>query len=162
MLVAYFLAYGYFGLLKILLEWMIGNLLDFSPLLAGTLAGVAPQIAGVPGAPLVGLANATAPLTAMAAATPVAATEVAAMEPVAGVSAVVSQSQLVSVTASHQGAGSLGFAGTAEHGTGVQAGGLATIGGAEFGDGAQVPMLPATWHPQPTAAADSGLVQLIR
>ncbi|KZS59649.1 hypothetical protein [Mycobacterium ostraviense] len=96
----------------------------------------------------------------MAAATPVAATEVAAVEPVAGVSAVVSQSQLVSATASHLGAGSLGFAGTAE-GAGVQAGGLATVRGAEFGDGAQVPMLPATWHPQPAAAADSGLVQLI-
>ncbi|OOK68047.1 pPE family protein [Mycobacterium kansasii] len=94
----------------------------------------------------------------MAGVTPVAATEVAALEPVAGVSAVVSQSQLVSVTASHQGAGSLGFAGTAEQGAGVQAGGLATVRGAEF-DGAQVPMLPATWHPELVGtAADSGLV----
>ncbi|MGV7377639.1 PPW family C-terminal domain-containing PPE protein, partial [Mycobacterium kansasii] len=81
----------------------------------------------------------------MAAATPVAATEIAAVEPVAGVSPVLSQSQLVSVTPSHQGAGTPGFAGTAEQGTGVHASGLATIRGAEFGDGAQTPMLPATW-----------------
>ncbi|MFV1499028.1 hypothetical protein [Mycobacterium kansasii] len=159
LLIAYFLAYGYFGVLKILLEWVIGNLFGFSPLLAGMLAGgVAPQMAGVSGVPLVGLTTATAPLAAMAGVTPVAATEVAALEPVAGVSAVVSQSQLVSVTASHQGAGSLGFAGTAEQGAGVQAGGLATVRGAEF-DGAQVPMLPATWHPELVGtAADSGLV----
>ncbi|EUA10681.1 PPE family protein [Mycobacterium kansasii 732] len=150
LLVAYFLAYGYFGVVEILLEWVIGNVLGVSPLLAGMLAGgVAPQMAGVPG---VGLATATAPLTAMAAATPVAAAEVAAVEPVAGISAVVPQSQLVSVTAGHQGAGPLGFAGTAEQGAGVQAGGLATVRGAEFGDGAQLPMLPATWHPQPAAA----------
>ncbi|ORC00515.1 hypothetical protein B1T48_03245 [Mycobacterium persicum] len=150
LLVAYFLAYGYFGLVKILLEWVIGNLLGFSPLLTAMLAGgVVPQIAGVPGAPLATLATASAPLTAMAAATPVAATEIAAVEPVAGVSPVLSQSQLVSVTPSHQGAGTPGFAGTAEQGTGVHASGLATIRGAEFGDGARTPMLPATWIPQP-------------
>ncbi|OOK71948.1 putative membrane protein [Mycobacterium kansasii] len=41
-------------MLKILLEWVIGNLFGFSPLLAGMLAGgVAPQMAGVSGVPLV-------------------------------------------------------------------------------------------------------------
>ncbi|VBA55549.1 hypothetical protein LAUMK191_03386 [Mycobacterium attenuatum] len=147
LLVGYALAYGYFGILKIVLEWVVGNLLGSSPLLAAMLVGgIAPQMTAVPGVSLVPV---TAPLTTVAAAAPLAAAEIAAVEPVAGVSAAISQSPLTSAAAGHQGAGPLGFSGAAEQRTEVPAGRLASARGVEFGHRAQVPMLPATWHPQP-------------
>lgn len=47
---------------------------------------------------------------------------------------------------SGQGAGALGFAGTAGKGV-AEAGGLATLAGDEFGGGPSVPMLPGSWEP---------------
>ncbi|WP_142996089.1 PPE family protein, partial [Mycobacterium persicum] len=121
----------------IVIDWIIGNL---------TLIG--PALAPAPAAALASPISVASSAAAVVA--PAAATEVAAVEPAAGAWA-VSQAQLVSVTAGHQ--GSVGFAGTLQHGTVEHAGGLATIGGAEFGDGTQVPMLPATWHSDLVGAA---------
>ncbi|VAZ84528.1 putative PPE family protein PPE47/PPE48 [Mycobacterium persicum] len=114
----------------IVIDWIIGNL---------TLSGPA----SAPAAAAALASPASAASSAAASVAPVAATEVAAVEPATGAWA-VSQAQLVSVTAGHQ--GSVGFAGTLQHGAVVHAGGLATMRGVELGDGAQVPMLPATWH----------------
>ncbi len=50
------------------------------------------------------------------------------------------------VAASRQGAGTLGFAGTATKDTG-EAAGLATLAGDEFGSGPSLPMLPGSWEP---------------
>ena len=50
-----------------------------------------------------------------------------------------------STVASAQGAGTLGFAGTARQGT-AEAAGLATLAGNEFGGGPSVPMVPRTWE----------------
>ncbi|VBA55511.1 putative PPE family protein PPE47/PPE48 [Mycobacterium attenuatum] len=147
---------------------VIGNLSGFfmgsivatagglSALSSGFVPGVAtavPTAIGVPAASM-----AAAPAIGLAAVAPLAGMEVSAVEPVAGVSAVVSQAQLVSaVSAGSQGAGVLGFAGTVEHGA-VQPGGLTTVGDVEFGHDTQVPMLPATWHPDLVGtAADSRL-----
>ncbi|MGZ4564350.1 MAG: PPE domain-containing protein [Mycobacterium sp.] len=47
--------------------------------------------------------------------------------------------------ASSQGAGTLGFAGTASKGT-ADAAGLATLAGDEFGGGPTLPMLPGSWE----------------
>jgi len=54
---------------------------------------------------------------------------------------------VASTVASDQGAGNLGFAGTASKGTG-QAAGLATLSNDEFGGGPSMPMLPKTWDPE--------------
>jgi PPE-repeat protein len=48
--------------------------------------------------------------------------------------------------ASDQGAGTLGFAGTASRAA-AEAAGLATLAGDEFGGGPSVPMVPGTWEP---------------
>ncbi|EUA10778.1 PPE family protein [Mycobacterium kansasii 732] len=138
----------------IVIDWIIGNLTLIGPALA-------PSAAAALASPSSAVASsAAAPLMGVAAGAPLAATQVAAVEPLAGMPALASQAQLVSaVSAGPQGVGTLGFAGTVEQGAGVHAGGLATVRGAEFGDGAQLPMLPATWHPDPVGtAADSGLV----
>ncbi|GFG97598.1 PPE family protein [Mycobacterium timonense] len=50
-------------------------------------------------------------------------------------------------TASHAGAGNLGFAGTAGKKP-VAAVGLATLTGDDFGDGPRMPMIPGTWPPE--------------
>ncbi|ETW23467.1 PPE family protein [Mycobacterium gastri] len=135
--------------LGIVIDWIIGNFALIGPTLT-------PAAAAALASPSSAASSAAASVTGMAAIAPVAAAEVAATEPAAGIGA-VSPAQLVSVTAGHQGA--LGFAGTVQHGAGVQAGGLAAMRGVEFGDAAQVPMLPATWHPDLVATlADSGLV----
>ena len=52
-----------------------------------------------------------------------------------------------STLASDQGAGSLGFAGTARRQAAAEAAGLATLEGDGFGGGPSVPMLPGTWEP---------------
>ncbi|VAZ98805.1 PPE family protein [Mycobacterium pseudokansasii] len=147
---------------------IIGNLSGFfmgsivatagglSALSSGFVPGVAtavPTAIGVPAASM-----AAAPAMGLAAVAPLAGMEVGAVAPASGVSAVVSQAQLVSaVSAGSQGAGALGFAGTVEHGA-VQPGGLTTVGDVEFGHDTQVPMLPATWHPDLVGtAADSRL-----
>jgi PPE-repeat protein len=49
--------------------------------------------------------------------------------------------------ASDQGAGPLGFAGTAHKATAVQAAGLTMLAGDEFGGGPRMPMVPGTWQP---------------
>jgi PPE-repeat protein len=50
-------------------------------------------------------------------------------------------------TASDQGAGNLGFAGTARTETAARAAGLTTLAGDEFGGGPRMPMVPGTWDP---------------
>jgi PPE-repeat protein len=55
--------------------------------------------------------------------------------------------------ASDQGAGNLGFAGTARKATAAEAAGLTTLAGDEFGGGPRMPMVPGTWDPD---AADTG------
>jgi PPE-repeat protein len=54
---------------------------------------------------------------------------------------------VASTTASDQGAGSLGFAGTVSKGS-AHAAGLATLSDDEFGGGPTMPMLPKTWDPE--------------
>lgn len=49
--------------------------------------------------------------------------------------------------ASDQGAGSLGFAGTARRDAGAAAGGLTTLADDEFGGAPRIPMMPGTWDP---------------
>jgi PPE-repeat protein len=51
-----------------------------------------------------------------------------------------------STSASDQGAGNLGFAGTVSKGS-EKASGLATLSGDEFGGGPSMPMVPGTWSP---------------
>ncbi len=53
--------------------------------------------------------------------------------------------RLVSATASRNGAGTLGFAGTAHKTAAARAAGLTMLGGDEFGGGPPVPMVPGTW-----------------
>jgi PPE-repeat protein len=50
-------------------------------------------------------------------------------------------------SASDQGAGGLGFAGTARKAAAAEAAGLTTLAGDEFGGGPKMPMMPGTWHP---------------
>jgi PPE-repeat protein len=52
-----------------------------------------------------------------------------------------------STVASDQGAGNLGFAGTARKEAVVEASGLTTLAGDGFGGGPSVPMVPGTWEP---------------
>ncbi|HSS25479.1 MAG TPA: PPE family protein [Mycobacterium sp.] len=52
-----------------------------------------------------------------------------------------------SVVASGQGAGNLGFAGTARKEADIPAAGLTTLAGDEFGNGPSLPMVPGTWKP---------------
>ncbi len=54
---------------------------------------------------------------------------------------------VASTVASDQGAGNLGFAGTASKETVAGAAGLATLAGDEFGGGPAIPMVPRTWEP---------------
>jgi PPE-repeat protein len=57
-------------------------------------------------------------------------------------------------SASGQGAGSLGFAGTAPKESVAEAAGLTTLAGDEFGGGPKMPMMPGTWDPD--AAPEKG------
>ena len=52
---------------------------------------------------------------------------------------------------SDQGAGPLGFAGTAAKDTGAQVGGLATLAHDSFGGGPTMPMVPDSWTPGSSA-----------
>jgi PPE-repeat protein len=54
---------------------------------------------------------------------------------------------VASTTASDQGAGNLGFAGTVSTGS-ARAAGLARLSDDEFGGGPTMPMLPKTWDPE--------------
>ena len=54
---------------------------------------------------------------------------------------------VASTVASDQGAGNLGFAGTAAKETAAEAAGLTTLAGDEFGSGPRMPMVPGTWDP---------------
>jgi PPE-repeat protein len=54
--------------------------------------------------------------------------------------------QLVSAMASGNGAGTLGFAGTAHREAALQAAGLTKLAGDEYGGGPRMPMLPGTWE----------------
>jgi PPE-repeat protein len=64
--------------------------------------------------------------------------------------------QLVSAVASGNGAGSLGFAGTAHKESAVGAAGLTKLAGDEFGGGPRVPMVPGTWDYEPGRGGDDG------
>jgi PPE-repeat protein len=59
-----------------------------------------------------------------------------------------------STVASDQGAGNLGFTGTARKEAAAQAAGLTTLAGDEFGGGPKMPMVPGTWGPDDTAGND--------
>jgi PPE-repeat protein len=54
---------------------------------------------------------------------------------------------VMSTVASDQGAGNLGFAGTARKETTAAAAGLTALAGDEFGSGPKMPMVPGTWDP---------------
>jgi PPE-repeat protein len=54
---------------------------------------------------------------------------------------------VASTVASDQGAGKLGFAGTAGKEAVAEAAGLTTLAGDEFGGGPRIPMVPSTWDP---------------
>ncbi|KZS65799.1 PPE family protein [Mycobacterium pseudokansasii] len=144
----------------LIVNWIIGNLvgpaLSVVTNLGGGLALASPVTASVAAA----RAAAGAPLAAMA---------VDAMQPGPGMSAMLPQAQLVaavsagtlspgSAAGADQGAGNLGFSGTlTAKGPLVKTGGLSTIG-AEC-DGAQIPMLPASWeHGLVAALGDGGLI----
>jgi PPE-repeat protein len=58
-----------------------------------------------------------------------------------------SEEPVMSTVASDQGAGNLGFAGTARKETEAVAAGLTTLAGDEFGGGPKMPMVPGTWDP---------------
>jgi PPE-repeat protein len=68
------------------------------------------------------------------------------------------QQRVASAVASDQGAGTLGFAGTARKEV-TEAAGLTTLAGDEFGDGPRMPMLPGTWDPDQTGEPDKGAEQ---
>jgi len=67
--------------------------------------------------------------------------------------------EATTTAASQQGAGSMGFAGTAPKATTTEAAGLSTLSGNVFDEGSQVPMMPGTWEPanepDPRGGADS-------
>ncbi|GAB7149288.1 hypothetical protein LRC537489_25270 [Mycobacterium riyadhense] len=57
---------------------------------------------------------------------------------------------VAATVASNQGAGELGFAGTARKETTGAAAGLTTLASDEFGSGPTLPMVPGTWNPDET------------
>jgi PPE-repeat protein len=63
---------------------------------------------------------------------------------------------VMSTVASDQGAGNLGFAGTARRETAAGAAGLTTLAGDEFGGGPRMPMVPGTWDPDGTHEGSDG------
>jgi len=58
--------------------------------------------------------------------------------------------------ASDQGAGALGFAGTARREADIAAAGLTTLAGDGFGGGPSVPMVPGTWEPDQRELGEGG------
>ncbi|GJO35151.1 PPE family protein [Mycobacterium marinum] len=167
--------YAIGGVIKIVAEWLIHNLIGIFPLLGsiatnGFIIGALPAAANV-STPAVGAAAASATAGTAAAAAPAAAVTGVAGAPIVAAGAAPlgaiavddvepsgqeDSAEFVSMVSaadpSHaygvsaaQGAGSMGFSGTLSHGPVAQAGGLATVGG-ELGDNAQVPMLPTGWE----------------
>jgi PPE-repeat protein len=63
---------------------------------------------------------------------------------------------VMSTVASDQGAGNLGFAGTARKQTASGAAGLTTLAGDEFGGGPRMPMVPGTWDPDGARDGNEG------
>ncbi len=63
---------------------------------------------------------------------------------------------VVSTVASDQGAGNLGFAGTARKETVAGAVGLTALAGDEFGGGPKMPMVPGTWDPDSAREGNEG------
>jgi PPE-repeat protein len=61
---------------------------------------------------------------------------------------------LAAEVASGQGAGTLGFTGTAQREKVFQASGLTKLADDEFGGGPRMPMVPGTWEQDPTKPAD--------
>ncbi len=57
--------------------------------------------------------------------------------------------RLAATVASGNGAGALGFAGTAHKGAAVAAAGLTELAGDEFNGGPRMPMVPGTWDRDP-------------
>lgn len=66
------------------------------------------------------------------------------------------QEQLVSAVASGNGAGTLGFAGTAHKDPVFAAAGLTKLAGNGFGDGPRMPMVPGTWDQDTEGPLGSG------
>jgi PPE-repeat protein len=66
--------------------------------------------------------------------------------------------ELVSALASGNGAGTLGFAGTAHKDAVLRAAGLAKLAGDEFGGGPRAPMVPGTWDQDEAQGGGRGFV----
>jgi PPE-repeat protein len=66
------------------------------------------------------------------------------------------EQQLVAAMASGNGAGTLGFAGTAHNDAAFRAAGLTKLAGDEFGGGARMPMVPGTWDRDPDDREGAG------
>jgi PPE-repeat protein len=64
--------------------------------------------------------------------------------------------ELVSAVASGNGAGALGFAGTAHKDAAFQAAGLTKLAGDEFGGGPRMPMVPGTWDQEGEGSGEAG------
>jgi PPE-repeat protein len=64
--------------------------------------------------------------------------------------------ELVSAVASGNGAGALGFAGTAHKDAAFQAAGLTKLAGDEFGGGPRMPMVPGTWDQDGEGSGEAG------
>ena len=67
-----------------------------------------------------------------------------------------SQGPVATTTMSDSGAGALGFVGTTRSGALAAAAGLTTLMGDEFSGGPQLPMVPGSWHGEPSGNAGEG------
>src|SRR5262249_38645310 len=66
------------------------------------------------------------------------------------------EEQLISAMASGNGAGALGFAGTAHKDAAFRAAGLTKLAGDEFGSGPRTPMVPGTWDQDGEGSGEPG------
>ncbi|MGE2816776.1 PPE family protein [Mycobacterium heidelbergense] len=83
--------------------------------------------------------------------------EYADMDSDIGVPPEYPEEQLAAAIASGNGAGRLGFAGTAHKDDGLRAAGLTKLAGDEFGGGPRMPMVPGTWeHDDPSEPDGEG------
>lgn len=152
-------AIAFFQGIGLIIDWIIGNFALAGPALSTYVtSGLAIPVTAAS-------ASAAVQVTAVA---PASAVAVDAVLPVVTAPAAVSPAQLVSAasaesTASvsaavgNHGSDGFGFAGTLTNGAEMRAAGLAAIG--SEGDGAQIPMLPASWeHGLVGALGDGGLI----
>ncbi|KZS83447.1 hypothetical protein B4U45_14195 [Mycobacterium persicum] len=152
-------AIAFFQGIGLIIDWIIGNF---------ALAGPALSTYVTSGLAIPATAASASAAVQVTAVAPASAVAVDAVLPVVTAPAAVSPAQLVSAasaesTASvsaavgNHGSDGFGFAGTLTNGAEMRAAGLAAIG--SEGDGAQIPMLPASWeHGLVGALGDGGLI----